>query len=61
MSARIARQSKRRVLALPLLLALASLAGLILGLTGDRWRDVASWLLLALPAAAVAIAWYHRT
>ncbi len=61
MSARIARQSKRRLFATPLLLALASLVGLTLGLTGDGWRDGLSWLLLALPVVAVAIAWFRRT
>lgn len=61
MNVRIARQSKRRLFAMPLLLALGSLTGLILGLTGEGWRDGLSWLLLTLPFVAVAIAWLRRT
>ena len=57
---RIARQSTRRLFAMPLLLAIASLIGLLLGLTGDGWRDGLSWLLLTLPILAVAIAWRRR-
>ena len=41
-----------RVFAAPLALFAATVAGLVLGLTGDGWRDVAAWLLLgSLPAA----------
>jgi len=44
----------RSTFALPLLLALLSLAGLLLALTGDGWRDQLSWGLLAAPVIAVA-------
>lgn len=44
----------RSTFALPSLLALMSLAGLILALTGDGWRDVLSWTLLSTPLVAVA-------
>lgn len=50
--------SRRRrlfsIFAMPLLLALASLAGLVVALTGDGWRDAAAWAALALPVLAVA-------
>ena len=44
----------RSTFAFPLLLALLSLGGLILALTGDAWRDQLSWALLAAPVIAVA-------
>ena len=46
------RAMLRSTWALPLLIALASLIGLIAALTGDGWRDVMSWLALGLPVAA---------
>lgn len=46
--------SLRRIFAVPLLLALLSVAGLIVALTGDGMRDVASWAALAVPVLAVA-------
>lgn len=45
---------RRATFAIPLLLALLSLGGLILALTGDGWRDHLSWALLGLPVIAVA-------
>tara|TARA_R110002072_G_scaffold22383_15_gene78165 strand:+ start:4597 stop:4803 length:207 start_codon:yes stop_codon:yes gene_type:complete len=45
---RISRQTTARIFLWPLALGVASLAGLILGLTGDGWRDIAAWLLLGL-------------
>lgn len=50
----------RLIFAWPLLLALASLAGLILGLTGDGVRDMLAWLLLGTVPVAVATAWLRR-
>lgn len=44
----------RSTFALPLLLAVLSLAGLVLALTGEGWRDWLSWALLAAPLVAVA-------
>jgi hypothetical protein len=44
----------RSTFAVPLLLALLSLGGLVLALTGDGWRDQLSWALLAAPVIAVA-------
>lgn len=37
---------------LPILIALASLIGLVSALTGDGWRDVLSWVGLGVPLAA---------
>ncbi|WP_165853572.1 hypothetical protein [Aurantiacibacter aquimixticola] len=43
-----------RVFASPLLIAVMTLAGLLLGLTGDGVRDMVSWLLLgAVPCVIV--------
>ncbi len=50
-------QTGPRILAIPALLMVASLAGLILGLTGDGWRDAAATLLLALPVIAFLRSW----
>lgn len=43
----------RRIFGVPLLLAVLSVAGLIVALTGDGWRDGASWLALGIPVLAV--------
>lgn len=55
--ARTARRSLARVFALPSLLFAASIAGLVIGLTGDGARDLAASSLLFLPLLAAAIAW----
>lgn len=52
------RQSLRAIFAIPLLLALASVAGLVVALTGDGLRDAASWLALGIPV--VAVGWAMR-
>ncbi|KLE34638.1 hypothetical protein [Aurantiacibacter luteus] len=57
---RTARASYARPLVIPLALLLATLAGLVIGLTGDRARDVLAWLLAALPLLALALAWARR-
>lgn len=44
----------------PLGIGVASLAGLVLGLTGDGWRDLAAWLLLGIAPAIVLAAWLRR-
>ena len=57
-----ARQSLLRIFAIPLLIALATIAGLILGLTGDGARDVAAWTLTGLaPLIILAALWRART
>jgi hypothetical protein len=47
------RRGLRSIFAVPLLLALASIAGLVVALTGDGWRDAAAWAALAIPVLAV--------
>ena len=59
-SQRIARQSNWRIFRIPLLLAILSLTGLVLGLTGEGWRDWASWALLCVPITAALGAWLRR-
>lgn len=46
-------QSLRRIFAVPLLLALLSIAGLVVALTGDGWRDGAAWIALGIPVLVV--------
>lgn len=60
-SRRIAPRGAAGVLAAPALLLVASLVGLILGLTGDGWRDVAASLLLALPVLLFVRSWLRRS
>ncbi len=56
------RRSLRAIFFIPLLLALASVAGLVIALTGDGLRDAASWAALAIPVVAVGWAMRaHRT
>ena len=57
---RTGRASYARVFAVPLVLLLATLAGLVTGLTGDGTRDWLAWLLAALPLFALALAWARR-
>ncbi|PZQ22266.1 MAG: hypothetical protein DI569_08800 [Sphingopyxis macrogoltabida] len=47
------RHRLRAIFAVPLLLAAASIVGLVVALTGDGARDAASWALLAIPVIAV--------
>jgi hypothetical protein len=44
----------RSTFAVPTLIALATVFGLVLALTGGGWRDAAAWIALAIPVAAVA-------
>ena len=53
-------QSLRRIFTVPLLLALLSIAGLVVALTGDGWRDAASWAALGMPVLAVGWAMAAR-
>lgn len=58
---RVPRQTTFQIFRWPLLIALASLAALILGLTGDGWRDTIAVLLLLLPLAVLVAGWRRRT
>lgn len=40
------------IFAWPLAIFVAGLAGLVIALTGDGWRDIASWAALSAPVAA---------
>jgi len=55
-----ARRSLARVFRIPLLLLAASVAGLVIGLNGDGWPDLAACALLLLPLLTVALAWLRR-
>lgn len=54
------RRGLRAIFAMPLLLALVSIAGLVVALTGDGWRDGAAWAALAIPVFAVGWAMRAR-
>lgn len=54
------RRGLRAIFAIPLLLALASIVGLVIALTGDGLRDAASWAALAIPVFAVGWAMRAR-
>ena len=54
-------RSPAQVLALPLLLAVLTLAGLVLGLTGDGLRDLVCVALLALPLVLFLVHWRRRS
>lgn len=54
------KQGLRAIFAIPLLLALVSIAGLVVALTGDGWRDAAAWAALAIPVLAVGWAMRAR-
>ena len=53
-------QSLRQIFALPLLIAILGFAGLILGLTGDGWRDSVAWALVGLPILFFVRDWHRR-
>ena len=56
-----ARQSLPRMFAVPLLIALATIAGLVLGLTGDGARDAAAWTFTGIaPLIILAALWRGR-
>jgi hypothetical protein len=44
---------RHAILAVPLALGAISLIGLVVGLLGDGLLDLASWLALGVPAAAI--------
>ncbi len=58
------RRAKRRslaaVFAMPAVLLTVTIAGLVIGLTGDGVRDLLAWALLALPLFTLAFAWVRR-
>ena len=48
------------IFAAPLLIALVTIGGLIVALTGDGWRDHVAWAALVLPLGAFAWAFSRR-
>ena len=54
------RNGLRAIFAVPMLLALVSIAGLVVALTGDGARDAAAWVALAIPVCAVGWAMRAR-
>lgn len=52
--------SLRAIFALPVALALVSIVGLVVALTGDGLRDVAAWAALAMPVLVVGWAMRNR-
>ncbi len=48
------RRNAPAILAVPALLAIAALGGLIAGLLGDGWYDVLAWIGIGLPVGVVA-------
>lgn len=54
------RGGLRAIFAVPLLLAVASLVGLVVALTGDGLRDAAAWAALSIPVLAVGWAMRAR-
>jgi hypothetical protein len=53
-------RSLRAIFAWPLAIFAIGLAGLIIALTGDGWRDIASWVALSAPVAVAAWAMRAR-
>lgn len=51
----------RSTFAIPALLALLSLFGLVVALTGEGWRDQLSWAALFVPIASVLWAFGRQT
>jgi hypothetical protein len=45
-------RSLRAIFAWPLAIFVIGLVGLVVALTGDGWRDAASWAALSAPVAA---------
>ena len=54
------RNTLLQTFAIPSALAVATVAGLILGLTGDGWRDLVSWLLLIISLLPIRAAFARR-
>lgn len=51
----------RSVWAIPVVLGVVMLAGLVVALTGDGWRDAVSWVGLSAPVIALVWAMGRRS
>lgn len=54
------RYSLGEIFAVPLLLAIFTIVGLVAALIGDGWLDVLSWVGLLIPALAILWAFLRR-
>ncbi|MDV3455632.1 hypothetical protein RZN05_01445 [Sphingomonas sp. HF-S4] len=54
------RQGLGAIFAIPLAIAVLSSVALVVALTGDGWRDMLSWIGLAVPVLAVGWAMRAR-
>ncbi|MBS0267346.1 MAG: hypothetical protein JSS54_00040 [Proteobacteria bacterium] len=54
LSSRGSERSLQHIFMVPILIALASLAGLAAALLGDGWFDVIGWIGLGIPAAVAS-------
>lgn len=57
---RLAPRPTRHIFRWPLLLGVATLAGLVLGLTGDGMPDLLAWLLVGLAPLVILVALLRR-
>jgi len=55
------RQSTATVFRWPIAIGVASIAGLVLGLTGDDARDLLAWILVGIAPAVIFAALVRRT
>ncbi|ABS63680.1 conserved hypothetical protein [Parvibaculum lavamentivorans DS-1] len=53
------RYTLTEIFAIPLVLAIFTIVGLVAALLGDGWRDAVSWLALLVPALTIvwALIW----
>lgn len=54
------RRSLAQIFGVPFAMFFFTLAGLIIGLTGEGARDLLSWLLLSFPLLAAVFSWTRR-
>ncbi|OYX63917.1 MAG: hypothetical protein B7Y88_11895 [Sphingomonadales bacterium 32-64-17] len=59
-SARRRSNSLMTIFALPLAIFVGAVAALVIALTGDGWRDAASWVGLAIPLVVLIWAMHAR-
>ena len=53
-------QSVARLFAIPALLSVSAITGLVAGLVGEGAWDVATWLLLGLLPLTMVVSWSRR-
>lgn len=52
--------SNREIFGIPTVLAILSMVGLVSALLGERWFDIVSWALLAVPVLVITRALRRR-